>query len=139
MVAYPIFLTSPPPPPPAPSLTTSLSSLAAVDNSSGGGGGNEIPAFFFSRNAFVPESTSATSPEAMTFLQLLNGVDMANVLLPDALGRACAYYAFLLLEGENGENEEKGEGGGERRRRPRRRVTMAATMTSSRRWRTSWD
>jgi hypothetical protein len=86
--------------------------LAAVDNSSSGGGGNEIPAFFFSQNAFAPESTSATSPEAMTFLQLLNGVDMANVLPPDALGRACAYYAFSLLEGENGENEEKGEGGG---------------------------
>ena len=48
----------------------------------------------------------------MTFLQLLNGVDMANVLPPDALGRACAYYAFSLLEGGNGENEEKGEGGG---------------------------
>ena len=80
-----------------------------MDYSSGGGGGGEIPAFF--SRTFAPDSTSATSPEALTFLQLLNGVDMANVLPPDALGRACAYYAFSLLGGDDGENEEEWEGG----------------------------
>jgi hypothetical protein len=36
---------------------------------------------------------------------------MANVLPPDALGRACAYYAFSLLERDDEENGEEGEGG----------------------------
>ncbi|KAL9184938.1 hypothetical protein ACHAXT_002715 [Thalassiosira profunda] len=57
-------------------------------------------------NATLPElfrdnadQTSVTSPEALTFLQLLNGVDMATPILPpDTLSLICVWYAFLSEE-----------------------------------------
>jgi hypothetical protein len=43
------------------------------------------------------DQTSVTTPEALTFLQLINGVDMATPILPpDTLSLLCVWYAFLL-------------------------------------------
>eukprot|EP00984_Skeletonema_dohrnii_P016287 scaffold7197_cov79-Skeletonema_dohrnii-CCMP3373.AAC.3 len=45
------------------------------------------------------DQSSVTTPEALTFLQLLNGVDMATPILPpDTLSSVCVWYAFLLEE-----------------------------------------
>ena len=43
------------------------------------------------------DQSSVTTPEALTFLQLINGVDMATPILPpDTLSLICVWYAFLL-------------------------------------------
>jgi hypothetical protein len=43
------------------------------------------------------DQTSVTTPEALTFLQLINGVDMATPILPpDTLSLLCVWYSFLL-------------------------------------------
>ena len=43
------------------------------------------------------DQVSVTSPEALTFLQLVNGVDMATPILPpDTLSSLVVWYAFLL-------------------------------------------
>ena len=45
------------------------------------------------------DQTSVTTPEALTFLQLLNGVDMATPIFPpDTLSLICVWYAFLVEE-----------------------------------------
>jgi hypothetical protein len=56
------------------------------------------------KNASIPslfqenvDQTSVVTPEALTFLQLINGVDMATPILPpDTLSKLCVWYAFLL-------------------------------------------
>eukprot|EP00970_Alexandrium_tamarense_P020451 scaffold15251_cov214-Alexandrium_tamarense.AAC.2 len=43
------------------------------------------------------DQSSVTTPEALTFLQLINGVDMATpVLGPDVLSLLCVWFAFLM-------------------------------------------
>lgn len=43
------------------------------------------------------DQTSVTTPEALTFLQLINDVDMATPILPpDTLSLICVLYAFLV-------------------------------------------
>ncbi|KAL3816845.1 hypothetical protein ACHAXA_005123 [Cyclostephanos tholiformis] len=123
VVAFPIFLTSPPPPPIVPSSPID----GDVAYSSSSSSSSSLPPPLYDRDDTMPslfswafanqqqDESTANSPEALTFLQLLNGVDMANVLPPDALDRACAYYAFSLLEKEEEEEEgeeEEGRGGG---------------------------
>lgn len=45
------------------------------------------------------DQTSVTTPEALTFLQLINGVDLATPILPpDALSLLCVWYSFLLIK-----------------------------------------
>lgn len=68
------------------------------------------------------DQQSVTTPEALTFLQLLNGVDMATPILPpDTLSLLCVWYAFLSEEksllASSSKNEEElddnlEEGGG---------------------------
>ena len=58
----------------------------------------QLPSLFQENN----DQTSVTSPEALTFLQLLNGVDMATPILPpDTLSLICVWYAMLLVEENN--------------------------------------
>eukprot|EP00585_Thalassiosira_rotula_P001058 CAMPEP_0196161822 /NCGR_PEP_ID=MMETSP0910-20130528/47524_1 /TAXON_ID=49265 /ORGANISM="Thalassiosira rotula, Strain GSO102" /LENGTH=502 /DNA_ID=CAMNT_0041426767 /DNA_START=81 /DNA_END=1590 /DNA_ORIENTATION=- len=53
----------------------------------------KLPELFRENN----DQTSVTSPEALTFLQLLNGVDMATPILgPDTLSSIVVSYAFLM-------------------------------------------
>jgi len=72
-----------------------------------------IPSLFQENN----DQSSVTTPEALTFLQLLNGVDMATPILPpDTLSSVCVWYAFLLeetlLEEQIGVDVEDGMGEG---------------------------
>ncbi|KAL7537218.1 hypothetical protein ACHAWF_005693, partial [Thalassiosira exigua] len=98
-VAFPVAVTSPPPP-----LPVDSSSLLVDD---GGGGSTDdwtLPDLFREEGA---DRTEATTPEALTFLQLLNGVDLATpVLPPDALSSIVVRYAFSREEEE--EEEERG-------------------------------
>ena len=105
-MAFPISLTSIPP-----------DSSFSINNSSKS---NTTSNFTSSTTALLPslfqennDQTSVTSPEALTFLQLLNGVDMATPILPpDTLSLICVWYALLLEEMElndgicDGENAE---------------------------------
>ena len=72
-----------------------------------------LPSLFQENN----DQSSVTSPEAFTFLQLLNGVDMATPILPpDTLSEVCVWFAFLLEEQKQNKNiklEEKDEDGGD--------------------------
>mmetsp|Transcript_30941 Transcript_30941/g.57286 ORF Transcript_30941/g.57286 Transcript_30941/m.57286 type:complete len:665 (-) Transcript_30941:91-2085(-) len=98
-VAFPIPLTSPP---------DSSSSYPNTNNST----------IISSKGITMPElfqenmdQTSVTSPEALTFLQLLNGVDMATpILSPDTLSLICVWYAFLSEEWEElGDNDNNSD------------------------------
>ncbi len=95
-VAFPVLLTS------SPDGNNDEISRDNDDKQNGTNGnaslaGVVLPELFRENN----DQTSVTSPEALTFLQLLNKVDMATpVLPPDTLSLICVYYAFLLLEQE---------------------------------------
>jgi hypothetical protein len=84
---FPILLTSAP-------LEDAPSTAAATNYTN-----NKLPELFqLNKNM---DQTSVSTPEALTYLQLLNGVDMATpVLPPDILSLVCVWYAFLLLEEE---------------------------------------
>ncbi|KAL7462861.1 hypothetical protein ACHAXS_003233 [Conticribra weissflogii] len=63
-----------------------------------------IPALF--RENF--DQTSVTTPEALTFLQLLNGVDMATpVFPPDSLSKIAVLYSFLSEGREQQQRDEE--------------------------------
>ncbi|KAK1734021.1 hypothetical protein QTG54_015279 [Skeletonema marinoi] len=104
-VAFPIQLTS--------SSGTSNNNNSDGSTSSSSNNNLTIPSLFQENN----DQSSVTTPEALTFLQLLNGVDMATPILPpDTLSSVCVWYAFLLeekmLEEQmNVEEEGMGEGG----------------------------
>ena len=56
---------------------------------------NRLPSLF--QENF--DQSSVNSAEALTFLQLLNGVDMATMILPpDMLSLICVWHAFLIDE-----------------------------------------
>jgi ribosomal protein L12E/L44/L45/RPP1/RPP2 len=87
-VAFPIFLTASPPP-----------SFPANNDFDKRGGGGILSSSIFTNNMLDVDQTTVSSMEGLTYLQLLNGVDMANSILPpDALSRAVTYYAFALLD-----------------------------------------
>ena len=94
-VAFPVLLTTPPDSSYTESAsTTNTTSIIAAKNI-------KLPQLF--EENF--DQTSVTSPEALTFLQLLNGVDMATPILPpDTLSLICVWYAFLLEEMEQVDN-----------------------------------
>eukprot|EP00984_Skeletonema_dohrnii_P013546 scaffold5605_cov105-Skeletonema_dohrnii-CCMP3373.AAC.4 len=102
-VAFPIQLTS--------SGTSNNNNNSASSNNNN----LTIPSLFQENN----DQSSVTTPEALTFLKLLNGVDMATPILPlDTLSSVCVWYAFLLEErmleepmGGEEESERMGEGG----------------------------
>eukprot|EP00984_Skeletonema_dohrnii_P026658 scaffold16024_cov81-Skeletonema_dohrnii-CCMP3373.AAC.1 len=87
-VAFPIQLTS--------SGTTNDNNNNSDGTTSSSSNNNlTIPSLFQENN----DQSSVTTPEALTFLQLLNGVDMATPILPpDTLSSVCVWYAFLLEE-----------------------------------------
>lgn len=90
--AFPVALTSPPP-----DVAISKSNMTMPE--------------LFRENA---DQTSVTSAEALTFLQLLNGVDMATPILPpDTLSLICVWYAFLLEEGGSDVGSGGGDGSGD--------------------------
>jgi len=85
-VAFPIQLTS---------SGTSINNNSDGTTSSSNNNNLTIPSLF-QENI---DQSSVTTPEALTFLQLLNGVDMATPILPpDTLSSVCVWYAFLLEE-----------------------------------------
>ncbi|EJK43735.1 hypothetical protein THAOC_37802 [Thalassiosira oceanica] len=56
---------------------------------------NRLPSLFQDNN----DQSSVNTAEALTFLQLLNGVDMATMVLPpDMLSLISVWYAFLIDE-----------------------------------------
>ena len=86
-VAFPIALTST-------TANNNNNNTVVVTKSSM----KQLPSLFQENN----DQTSVTSPEALTFLQLLNGVDMATPILPpDTLSLICVWYAMLLVEENN--------------------------------------
>lgn len=81
-IAFPIQLTS-----------SSTSTISNTNNAQAISRNMTIPSLF-EENI---DQTSVTTPEALTFLQLLNGVDMATPILPpDTLSLICIWYAFVL-------------------------------------------
>jgi hypothetical protein len=81
-VAFPIQLTSSGMPP---TVTSSKNADSSNNNLT-------IPSLF-QENI---DQASVTTPEALTFLQLINGVDMATPILPpDTLSLICVWYSFL--------------------------------------------
>lgn len=104
-LTFPILLTSAP-------LQDAPISANVEDNVSSNSSSIELPQLpeLFRLNNNM-DQTSVSSPEALTYLQLLNGVDMATpVLPPDILSLVCVWYAFLLLEEEE-ESSPSEEGG----------------------------
>jgi len=86
-VAFPIQLTS--------SYSDSLSAIINNNNNNSIPNNLTIPSLF-QENI---DQSSVTTPEALTMLQLLNGVDMATPILPpDTLSSVCVWFAFLLEE-----------------------------------------
>ena len=97
-LTFPILLTSAP-------LQDALTTTTIEDNVSSTSrsiDAPQLPELFQLHNNM--DQSSVSSPEALTYLQLLNGVDMATpVLPPDILSLVCVWYAFLLLEEEEEE------------------------------------
>ena len=86
-VAFPIQLTS--------SGLTTNSSSTANNNNQNPNSNLKLPSLF-QENI---DQNSVSTPEALTFLQLLNGVDMATpILSPDILSLVCVWFAFLVEE-----------------------------------------
>ncbi|KAL3802689.1 hypothetical protein HJC23_012013 [Cyclotella cryptica] len=82
-------------------LTSSGTSTASNDNTDKAISRKMTIPSLFQENI---DQTSVTTPEALTFLQLLNGVDMATPILPpDTLSLICIWYAFLLDRGAGGD------------------------------------
>ena len=76
-------------------LTSSGSSVSMTSDENSTSSNLTIPSLF-QENI---DQSSVTTPEALTFLQLLNGVDMATPILPpDTLSLVSVWYAFLLEE-----------------------------------------
>jgi len=70
---------------------TETSTIEEVTNSTE----NRLPSLFQDNN----DQSSVNTAEALTFLQLLNGVDMATMVLPpDMLSLISVWYAFLIDE-----------------------------------------
>ena len=58
----------------------------------------------------VADRTKVSSVEGLTYLQLLNGVDMANdILPPNVLSHICTCYAFALLEEQQQQQQQHEE------------------------------
>jgi hypothetical protein len=94
-VAFPIFLTASP------------SSFPANNDFDKRVGGEILSSSIFTNNMLDVDQTTVSSMEGLTYLQLVNGVDMANSILPpDALSRAVTYYAFALLDKHKEEADE---------------------------------
>jgi len=56
------------------------------------------------------DQTSVTTPEALTFLQLLNGVDMATpVFPPDSLSKIAVFYSFLSEDRDHQQRDDEVE------------------------------
>ena len=82
-------------------LTSSGAPPTASSNKDTDSNNIKIPSLF-KENV---DQTSVTTPEALTFLQLINGVDMATPILPpDTLSLLCVWYAFLLDDESNCES-----------------------------------
>ena len=105
-MAFPISLTSIPPD--SSFSITNTNNITSTNSSNVSSTTALLPSLFQENN----DQTSVTSPEALTFLQLLNGVDMATPILPpDTLSLICVWYALLLEEMEL--NDGICDGGGE--------------------------
>ena len=83
-------------------LTSSGTPPTVSSNKDTGSNNNITIPSIFRENV---DQTSVTTPEALTYLQLINGVDMATPILPpDTLSLLCVWYAFLLDDESNSES-----------------------------------
>ena len=98
-VAFPIFLTSPPPP----STTTSFPANDDDLNDDDDDDSIISPSTLTNDNIIldnVVDRTKVSSVEGLTYLQLLNGVDMANDILPqNVLSHICNSWLGCLSTG----------------------------------------
>ncbi|KAL7453144.1 hypothetical protein ACHAWC_004808 [Mediolabrus comicus] len=111
-VAFPIQLTSS-------GVATTTTTTTNNNNNNNNNNTNQKPNSNLKLPSLFQENidqNSVSTPEALTFLQLLNGVDMATpILSPDILSLICVWYAFLMEERMIDDVESgviSGDGGG---------------------------